>query len=51
MVELFHLAWGRQIHLGLDWNEEPMEGIDVNDQPTPTLKLPQAHECTQLQIL
>ena len=25
-------AWGRKIHLGLDVNEEPMEGNDVNDQ-------------------
>ena len=31
MVELVDLAWGREIHLGLILNEEPMEG---NEQPT-----------------
>ena len=34
MAELVDLAWGREIHLGLDLNEEPMEGNDVDDQPT-----------------
>ena len=34
----------REIHLGLDLNEEPMEGDDIDDQPTPIVKLPQAHE-------
>ena len=31
MVELVDLVWGREIHLGLDLNEEPKEGIDMND--------------------
>ena len=48
MVELVDLAWGREIHLGLDLNEEPMEGNDVDDQPTPIVKLPQAREYAQL---
>ena len=39
---------GIEIHLGLDLNEEPMEGVDVDDQPTPIVKLPQACEYTQL---
>ena len=33
---------------GLDLNEEPMEGNDVNDQPTPIIKLYQAREYAQL---
>jgi hypothetical protein len=31
MVELVDLAWGRDIHLGLDLNEAPMEAKDVDD--------------------
>ena len=31
MGELVDLAWGREIHLGLDLNEEPMKGNDVDD--------------------
>ena len=31
MVELVDLAWGKEIYLGLDLNEEPMEEIDVGD--------------------
>jgi hypothetical protein len=31
MVELVDLAWGREVHLELDFNEEPMEGTDVDD--------------------
>ena len=27
MVELVDLAWGREVHLGLDFNEEPMKGM------------------------
>ena len=42
------LAWGTIIHLHLDLNEEPMEGNDVDDQPTPIVKLPQACEYVQL---
>lgn len=37
----------REIHLDLDLIEEPMEWTDVDDQPTPTIKLRQAHECAQ----
>ena len=29
MVELMHLAWGREIHSGLNLNEEPMKWNDV----------------------
>ena len=35
MVELVELAWGGEISVGLDLNGEPMEGNDVDDQPTP----------------
>ena len=42
------LAWGKEIHLSLDLNEEPMEGNNVDDQPTPIMKLPQAREYAQL---
>ena len=38
----------REVHLGLDLNEEPMERNDVDDQPTPIVKLPQAHEYAQI---
>ena len=31
MVELMDLAWGREIHLGLALNEEPMHGNDMDD--------------------
>ena len=41
MAKLVDLTWGREIHLGLILNEEPMEGNDVDDQPTPIVKLPQ----------
>ena len=43
IVELVDLARGRVIHLGLNLNEEPREGNDVDDQTTPIVKLPQAH--------
>ena len=39
MANLVDLAWGREIHLGLDLNEESMQGNDVDDQPTPIIKL------------
>ena len=48
MAKLVDLAWGRSIHLELDLNEEPMEGNNVDDQPTRVVKLPQAHEHAQL---
>ena len=48
MVVLVDLAWGREIHLGLNLNGEPMEGNDVDDQPTPIVKLLRAHEYAQL---
>jgi hypothetical protein len=44
MVELVNLARGKEIHLGLDLNEEPIKGNDVDDQATPIIKLPQAYE-------
>ena len=44
----WHSAWGGIIHVDLDLNEEPMEGIDVHDQPTPIVKLPEAYECAHL---
>ena len=51
MSELVDLAWGREIHFGLDLDldlkEEPMEGNDVDDQPTPIVKLLQAREHAQ----
>jgi hypothetical protein len=48
MVELVDLAWGREFHLGLHLNEEPIGGgDDVDDQPTPIVKLPQAHGFAQ----
>ena len=31
LVDLFQI---REIHLGIDLNEEPMEGNDVDNQPT-----------------
>ena len=36
MLELADLAWGRQIHLGFDLNQEPMEGNNVVDRPSNT---------------
>ena len=48
MGEMVDFTWAREIHLGLDLNEEPMKGNDVDDQPTPIVKLPQAHEYAQL---
>ena len=42
------LARASEIHLGLDLNEELMERSDVDDQPTPIVKLPQACEYAQL---
>ena len=30
MAELVDLAWGRVVHLGLDFNKEPMVGNDVS---------------------
>ena len=35
------LAWGRD-PLSLDLNDKSMEGNDVDDQPTPIVKLAQA---------
>ena len=48
MAQLVDLAWCREVFLGLDLNEEPMEGNDVDDQPTPIVKIPQACEYAQL---
>ena len=48
MAKLVDLAWGRDVHLGLDLNEEEMEENDVHDQPTPIVKLPQTRDYAQL---
>jgi hypothetical protein len=48
MVELVDLAQGRKTHSSLDLNEEPMEGTNVDDWPTPIVKLPQACEYAHL---
>ena len=34
MCELVDLAHGRDIHLGIDLNKEPIHGNDVDGQPT-----------------
>ena len=31
MANLLNLAWGREVYMGLDLNEEPMEENDVHD--------------------
>ena len=48
MAELVEPVRGREIHLGLDFNEEPMQVNDVDDPPTLIVKLPQAHEYAQV---
>ena len=49
MGKLVDLAWGREVHMGLeDFNEELMKGNDVVDQLTPIVKLPQTCEYAQL---
>ena len=47
MVELLDLAQGREVHLGLNLNQEPMKENNVEDQPTLIIKLPQAREYAQ----
>ena len=47
VAELVDLTWEKEIHLDLYLNEKPMEGIDVGDEPTPIVKLPQAYEYAQ----
>ena len=42
MAKLVDLAQGREVHLGSNWNEEPLEENNVDDQPTLIVKLPQA---------
>lgn len=44
MVELVDLPRGREIHLGLYLNDKLIKGNDVDDQPKPIVKLPQARE-------
>ena len=39
-IELVDLARGREVHLGSQLNEEPMEKNDLDDQPTPIVKAP-----------
>jgi len=48
MAKLVAFAWSRELYLGLDLHEELMKGNDVDDQPTPQVKLPQAHEYARL---
>ena len=48
MAKLVDLTWDREIHLGLNFNEEPMEGNDMDDRPTPTVEVPQTHQYAQL---
>ena len=49
MVALVDLAWVRELHMGFRIsNEESMEGNDVDDQPTPIVRLPQAGGLAQL---
>ena len=48
MVELVNLAWEGQIHLSSDLNDEPMKRNDVDDQPTPVVKNPQARQYAHL---
>jgi len=42
------LTRGREVHLGSHLNEELLDKNDVEDQPTPIVKLPQAREYAQL---
>ena len=57
MVALVDLAWAREIHLGLDLNEEPMEWDDVDDCPTPIssflkpMSMPNYYQILQWSIL
>ena len=41
-------ALDKEVHLGLDLNEEPMKGNGVDDRPTSIIKLSQAREYVQL---
>ena len=41
-------ALDKEVHLGLDLNEEPMKGNEVDDRPTSIIKLSQAREYAQL---
>ena len=47
-MSLVDLVWDREVDLDIDLNEESMEGIDVDDQPTPIVKLHQVCEYAQL---
>ena len=40
MTELMDLAWGRENHLGLDWNH--WRRMNVHDEPTSIVKLPES---------
>ena len=44
VFELLELAWGREIDSSLILINIQVEGNDVDDQPTPIVKLPQARE-------
>ena len=41
-------GWGRENSLDLDLKEQPMDGNDVHDSPTPIVNLTQPRECDQL---
>ena len=47
-MSLVDLVWDREVHVDIDLNEESMEGIDVDDQPTPIVKIRQVCEYAQL---
>jgi hypothetical protein len=55
MVELVDLAWGREIHLGTNLNEEPMEVNDVDDRSIASflkpLNMPNNDQILQWSIL
>ena len=42
-----NLAWGRRNPLNLDLKEQPMDGNDVHDHPTPIVNFTQPHEYAQ----
>jgi hypothetical protein len=38
IIELVDLAWGKATHLDLDLNQEPLDEIDVDEEPRPIVK-------------
>jgi hypothetical protein len=47
VAELVDLTWEKRNPFGFIFDEEPLKGIDVDDEPTPIIKLPQAYEYAQ----